>query len=105
MFFLEINTTLLHFCYKPFLNPVCTESNDFGNLFNRNSLFAHSNRRILSLAFTPSRIALISQVFHRLTHFSHSSISLHLTAARAFPLFVQVNSVRSQSPSSIFSMS
>ena len=30
MFFLEINTTLLHvFCYKPFLNPVCTESNDF----------------------------------------------------------------------------
>ena len=53
MFFLEINTTLLHFCYKPFLNLVCTESNDFGNLFNRNSLLAHSNRRILSLAFTP----------------------------------------------------
>ena len=59
MLFLKINTTLLHFCYNPFLNPVCTESNDFGNLFNRNSLFAHSNRRILSLAFTPFFAPLI----------------------------------------------
>ena len=70
MFFLEINTTLLHFCYKPFLNLVCTESNDFGNLFNRNSLFAHSNRRILSLAFTPFFTSFFtSSILHMLSVF------------------------------------
>ena len=86
MLFLEINTTLYTLCYNPFLNPVCTESNDFGNLFNRN-FRSFEPPCILSLASRPSRIAsfLRSSIAYTflslLLFFDLPCISL---AARAF---------------------